>query len=225
MRVAQAFVATQAETSVLPPSFMRRILILTAGFGRGHDTAAWNLHDGLKAVSPDVEVEVLDLFAMSYGKWNDVAKNLFLGMVQYTPMVWKGIYFLFDRKALLERQMKRLGKLRRMLMTILRTMEPHVVISTYPAYNYVFDWIFQKDGQHQVPKFTVVTDAVKINSVWYASPSDHYLVSDYFTANRMIEAGIPTEKIHVLGFPVSLKFYALSRKKISLSLMDGEPQR
>lgn len=41
---------------------MKKVLILTAGFGEGHNAAARNLRDALELIAPDTQVEVLDLF-------------------------------------------------------------------------------------------------------------------------------------------------------------------
>ena len=64
---------------------MKKVLILTAGFGEGHNAAARNLRDALELVSDEVKVEVLDLFETSYGPFNTLAKKTYLGMVQFAP--------------------------------------------------------------------------------------------------------------------------------------------
>ena len=45
---------------------MKKVLILTAGFGEGHNAAARNLRDALEYLSDEVKVEILDLFESSY---------------------------------------------------------------------------------------------------------------------------------------------------------------
>ena len=62
---------------------MKKILILTAAFGDGHNTAARNIRDALEHMCDDVKVEVLDLFEASYGAFNTLAKKTYLGMVQF----------------------------------------------------------------------------------------------------------------------------------------------
>jgi len=56
---------------------MKKILILTASFGDGHNTAARNIRDALEQISDDVKVEVLDLFEASYGAFNTLAKKTY----------------------------------------------------------------------------------------------------------------------------------------------------
>ena len=41
---------------------MKSVLILTAGYGEGHNAAARNLHEALLAASPETNVIVSDVF-------------------------------------------------------------------------------------------------------------------------------------------------------------------
>src|SRR6266699_1634313 len=63
---------------------MKKILILTAAFGDGHNTAARNIRDALEHMCDDVKVEVLDLFEASYGAFNTLAKKTYQDMVHET---------------------------------------------------------------------------------------------------------------------------------------------
>ncbi len=61
---------------------MKKVLILTAAFGDGHNTAASNIRDALEFISDDVRVEVLDVFESSYGLLYSLARKTHMGMVQ-----------------------------------------------------------------------------------------------------------------------------------------------
>ena len=75
---------------------MKKILILTAGFGDGHNAAARSLRDAIELLDEDARAEVLDFFADSYGAFNTFARKTYLGMVQYAPRLWGGIYSLLE---------------------------------------------------------------------------------------------------------------------------------
>ena len=78
---------------------MKNILILTAGYGEGHNSAARGIRDGLRKIAPhDVHVELHDLFAETYGVVNDWARVLYMGMINRTPRVWGVIYRWLDRQ-------------------------------------------------------------------------------------------------------------------------------
>ena len=67
----------------------KRILILTAGFGEGHNSAAGGVRDGLATVSGKATaVELHDIFAETYGVANDWARHAYLAMINRTPATW-----------------------------------------------------------------------------------------------------------------------------------------
>src|SRR5713226_3184205 len=53
---------------------MKRILILTAGFGEGHNSAARGVRAGLARVAPKVEVELRDLFPETFGALTEIVR-------------------------------------------------------------------------------------------------------------------------------------------------------
>jgi len=55
-------------------------------------SAARSLRDAIEFLDEDSRADVLDLFADSYGAFNTLAHKTYLGMVQYAPGLWGGIY-------------------------------------------------------------------------------------------------------------------------------------
>ena len=65
----------------------KRILILTASFGEGHNSAARGVRDGLARVAPDqIEVELRDLLAEAYGPLNEFIRSAYLGLVNFASL-------------------------------------------------------------------------------------------------------------------------------------------
>lgn len=102
---------------------MKRILILTAGFGDGHNAAARNLCHGIESLSEDAKVEVLDLFESTYGSLNALMRHAYQGVVQYAPTVWAGVFSVFDNPGLFRRQINGLTRLRDALAVVLNEAE------------------------------------------------------------------------------------------------------
>ena len=109
---------------------MKKILILTASFGDGHNAAARNLRDAIELISKEDKVEVLDLFESTYSTLNTLLKQAYQGIVRYAPVVWSGVFSILDNPALFRRQMATMGKLQESLAAVLRDTEPDVVVST-----------------------------------------------------------------------------------------------
>jgi processive 1,2-diacylglycerol beta-glucosyltransferase len=182
---------------------MKKILILTASFGDGHNVAARNLRDGIELITDDAKVEVLDLFESTYGTLNTLLKQTYQGLVRYAPTVWAGVFSVFDSPALFRRQVDTMGKLRESLAAVLRDTEPDVVVSCYPVYAHIIQDIFREHAERPFRFITVVTDSISVCSAWYRAPSDLFVVANEPTANVLTESGVPKHRVKALGFPVS----------------------
>jgi len=184
---------------------MKKILILTAGFGDGHNAAARSLRDAIELLDEDARTEVLDLFADSYGVFNTFARKTYLGVVQYAPRLWGGIYSLLDKSPLVEKQLGNFTRLQNTLEKILAEAQPDCVISTYPVYGHVIQKIYR--GHERPFRFiTVVTDSITINSAWFRAPSDFFCVANEASGEVLRKGGVPEKQIKVLGFPVNPVF-------------------
>ena len=122
-------------------SVQKKILILTAGFGDGHNAAARSLRDAIELLDEDARAEVLDLFADSYGAFNTFARKSYLGIVQYAPKLWGGIYSMLENP-LVEKQLGGFTRLQDTLEKILAETQPDCVVSTYPVYGHVIKKIY-----------------------------------------------------------------------------------
>ncbi len=92
---------------------------------------------------------------------------------------------------------------------LLDDFKPDIVVNTYPLYPYMLERHFQNHSR--VPVVTVITDSIEVNAAWSRSPSDHFLVTDHHTHESLLTQKIPSEKIHITGFPVSPRFEQLAK--------------
>src|SRR4030095_5726216 len=87
----------------------KRILILTAGFGEGHNSAARGIRDGLTTVSGGTAtVELHDIFGESYGFVNDWARRGYLTLINRAPGTWGRLYRWLDGREEFAPQIRRL---------------------------------------------------------------------------------------------------------------------
>ena len=78
---------------------MKKILILTAGFGEGHNSAARGIRQGLAQVGNGrVQVQVHDIFSDTYGVANDWVREGYLGLINNAPQLWAAVYRGLDRQ-------------------------------------------------------------------------------------------------------------------------------
>jgi UDP-N-acetylglucosamine:LPS N-acetylglucosamine transferase/predicted metal-dependent phosphoesterase TrpH len=183
---------------------VKKVLILTAGFGDGHNTAARNVADALELISDDVKVETLDLFQSSLGLLNDVLKKAYLGLARYAPSVWSGIYSMIDNPSF-DRVLS-VGNLKTALEQAITEGCPDCVISTYPVYAHLMQEIYRDHSERPFRFITVITDSISVNSAWFRAPSDVYCVPNEETAEVLRRHGVAAAKIKAFGFPVNPLF-------------------
>jgi processive 1,2-diacylglycerol beta-glucosyltransferase len=187
----------------------RRILILTASFGEGHNSAARGVRDGLARVAPEgVEVELRDLFAEAYGPVNELVRQSYLAVVNFTPRAWGAVYRWLDRKKDFDTEFARFSRLEDHLAGLLERFQPDVMVCTFPAYPNVLRRIQGQSARGSQPCkiVVVITDSITINAAWYRCAADYFIVANDQSASVLRTVGVIPQKIKVFGFPVSPKF-------------------
>src|SRR4051812_45449980 len=155
---------------------MAKILILTAGYGEGHNSAARAL---LSAFSerPGIEAELVDVFALRAPRFNDVSRKGYIKLINSAPKIWSWFYQWLDRSPLVPHLFRLLASHRHLLGRIIAEKKPVAIVSTYPVYAWMLNQL-QREGKTRCPHYTVITDALTINSLWYRTKSDAWFVTD-----------------------------------------------
>ena len=183
----------------------KRILILTAGFGEGHNSAARGVRDGLARVASEhTEVELHDLFAETYPLINELVRRSYLWVVDFAPRIWGSVYRWIDRNKDYDKNFRRFSRLKEDFAALLDRFQPDLVASSFPAYPYLLQQILGPD--RLCKSVVVVTDSITVNKIWYRCIADYFLVPNEQSAAVLRAGGVPPQKIRIFGFPVSPKF-------------------
>jgi processive 1,2-diacylglycerol beta-glucosyltransferase len=183
---------------------VKKILILTAGYGEGHNSAARGIRDGLARIAPDAPVEMHDLFIETYGFLNELVRKGYLGLIDRWPRSWGYVYRWLDGKKDFAGDFRKFHRLKRQLAELLGRFKPDTVVSVFPAYPYLLQEIA---GPNRTFKnVIVVTDSITINAIWYQHLADYFLVPNEQSAEVMRAAGVSPASTRVFGFPVSPRF-------------------
>jgi processive 1,2-diacylglycerol beta-glucosyltransferase len=208
--------SSQSDTSA---SKYKKILILTAGYGEGHNAAARALAAASEELSPGSS-RVVDLFSIVSPKMNDIARKLYIHMINKTPKLWSAAYSWMDSSALLPKIIKTFKVEHETLLKIINKENPEVICSSYPVYSFLIENL-RAQGKVTVPHFSIVTDSISINSLWWKAGADGWFVPNQDSAECMVLHGVPADKIHNLGFPVNPFFWRNTTNFTRTSLAHG----
>lgn len=182
------------------------VLVLTAGFGEGHNSAAQHLALALREAGE--EVVVADPCMLGAARLTRILQSLYRWITALTPWLWGRIFngadkIDFTRRAWWMRWPEAA------LARLLAEHRPRAVVSTYPLYPYLLERLASA-GAVRVPGFLVVTDSLVIHGVWRKAPVDYWLVTDARTRQSLINAGMLPQRVVETGFPVHPRFAQLA---------------
>lgn len=201
---------------------MKKVLIVTVPLGGGHIATANALYADLKALYPELEVELVDIFkdikvVIPVEKFTVPAYTYGVRLFKSYPYKW---FFKFsnEQAELLNKLILTLGKDR--LPKYLKKKDPDVIISTYPINSAITQAL--KSWPKHVPVISVVTDTGDVHRIWLMGNEDALLVPTQETWDFAVRNGMPKDKVHYLGFPVARQFRSMlsttkARKKLGLA--------
>ncbi len=189
---------------------MKKILILTAGFGDGHNTAAKNISKALEEEAL-ASVSIFDVYLQRAPWLTKILQSGYRLAINKAPMIWSVIFNFLNHPGYLEKTLFMTRPLRVALKKKIEETKPDILVSTYPLYAFLIRDLRQEgESSSNIPFVTVITDSTAINTSWYRSGSDDFIVVDHETA-AVLRTTVDPKKIHVLGFPVDPCFSTFSR--------------
>jgi len=183
---------------------VRRVLILTASYGSGHNEAA-------RCVAAEVarrgaEPIVVDHFRdLVHPLFDRATRAVYLALLRRLPAVWGLAYALGDRLASdspLTFGASRMGG--RRLGALLERLAPDAVVTVHATPALAMSAL-ARAGRRVPPHTTVVTDFVA-HSQWIAPGIDRYCVAADEVGHDLVARGIPRERVVVTGVPVRTEF-------------------
>ena len=182
---------------------MPALLILTAGYGEGHNAAARGLHAACSELG--IASEIADPFT-ALGPAYEHSRRLYLELINRAPKIWAAMYHLIDRFPVIEFALPLNAPVQQALAELLAEKQPRVVVSVYPIYSYLIARLYPEPARRPFRLHTVVTDSITINRAWHRAPSDTWIVPNPETATVIRQQGVPAHLIRDLGFPVPPRF-------------------
>lgn len=187
---------------------MKKIMISYAQYGGGHLSAAKNLKEYIEKNYPDYEVDLFDCMRYINKVIDKVCGTTYSKITKNIPWFWGKIYYhtqdpIFERILYLSNKVLsyKLGRL-------LKQTNPDIIISTHFFVGHMCT-ILKKKGKIQSKIATVITDyGNDPYNEWIANHEymDYIFVAHSEVKDKLMQKGIPENKIFDTGIPISDKF-------------------
>lgn len=184
---------------------MKKLLILTVGYGQGHHAAAAAL--GEEFTLRGWDVCVADPCEQVHPQVFAWTQRFYDFCVRRAPWLWGITYAQTDtadwRKAV---HWPLLADVLQGVRRMLEQQQPDLVLCTYPLYAYMLDALRSASvfhGRYAV----VVTDALEISRPWMQSAAPLLFVPDEYSREKVLSlVGLQDERVVAAGFPVKRAF-------------------
>ena len=180
---------------------MSKILILTAGFGEGHNAAARALAEAFDREDGPGTAVVADIFALAAPRFNTLARRGYIELINRAPGAWSRFYRWVDHSRIVERRLWFFARETAVLRRLLAREQPYAVCCTFPVCTFLLAHIARTGGP-SLPCYNIVTDSISIHSLWWRSACDGWFLPNDDSAAVVLRAGLDPTQVHVPGFPV-----------------------
>lgn len=199
---------------------MKNILIFYASYGGGHLSAAKSIKQYIDSHYKDCNVKMCDCMKYIDTKLEKITTDAYKTMAKSASKTWGELYKLTDREGPITQITNTSNKLFAIkLNKLFKEFNPDIVISTHP-FSTQMTAELKKLGKTKCTLATIMTDFAPHNQ-WLVGSDyiDYFFVSHEGMKKKIMQKGIPEEKIFATGIPLSNRFLQhFNREKIKEDL-------
>ncbi|WP_405434402.1 MGDG synthase family glycosyltransferase [Micromonospora sp. NBC_00617] len=181
----------------------KRILVVSADIGAGHDAAATELADRLAA--DEIVVEHLNFFAALPRPLHAVVREGYCAMLQWVPWGYDALFTITDRSSLAVTAIRAALRMAAPRMLSRIPSDTCLVVTTFPFANQLLGPM-RRAGQLTAPVFTYVTDFV-VHPTWVSPGIDTYCVIHNATQQQATARG--ASHVRLVDPLISSKFASM----------------
>lgn len=202
---------------------MKKLLILTASTGAGHNQAANSLSQAF--MEKGYYVNKYDFLKEGDKFLNLVVADGYDFLAKSMPRIYGNIYKLSDTKEINNRLLKKYPKrLEHKLINFIKESNPDIIIGTHPFSVAVIGKLKGK-GLIDIPFISIVTD-FKAHYAYIDNYVDAYITASEYTKTTLMDRDVPEDKVFSYGIPVKKEFYSVPKeinqdKDFSILMMSG----
>lgn len=180
------------------------VLILTAPFGNGHNSAAQAIIEELSSMAPELTLQTVDLFDITTPKLKEYFAGTYQMITRSQPGLYNRLYDLRTRAPFNPVDNIMFKMTFEKFIDYVVPMNPKIIISVFPT-GAAFASAYRRQIDPTVRIITCITDVVD-NWEWIYPDTHLYLVAAPNVRKRLIEKGVPKDRILVTGVPVRKAF-------------------
>jgi len=191
---------------------VRKVLVLTASFGEGHNQAGIAVSEALRREG--VIVKMIDYVEWLNPTFRSVAKFTLIQGVQKMPSLYGLFYKSMSRmkpNSSLQKKLNHLGLTR--MKQQLRAFRPDAVVSTFPVPTGIMSEL-RATKWTEILNVGILTDYTS-NGQWVKENIDRYFVPTEDVRLELVARGVPVERISAPGIPVRSKFVQRSMSHLA----------
>lgn len=215
----------------------KKVLIMSASTGGGHNRAARAIKDELEKKSINgkhIDCEIVDSLKMINNATDKIISGGYEKSAKYTPKAWGGMYKISDANIISKNEFK--GNFFNTLMCsklkkLLKTSKPDLIIGTHPFPMIALSTLKKKypyknnyNNFFVPPLISVLTDYTA-HSTYIQDEIDYYVAGDEYVREVLISEGIEDKKIKIYGIPVEKSFLEHREKEIVLEELGLSPDK
>jgi len=183
----------------------KRVMVLSAGVGSGHNAAARALESEF-ARRPDVDaVQAVDVLELTSDLFRTLQDDAYFALVDAAPWLVGWGYELNDVPFRNRGAMSVWDQLNTSdVVKTIRTFAPDTIVCTHFLPARVVSLLLGR-GNLQATMSVVTTD-YDFQGMWLTAPVNRFYVARDETRAHMVEIGLPADRISVSGIPVKRDF-------------------
>ncbi len=179
----------------------RRVMILAAGVGSGHNQAASAVETALAGLQTGDEVSRLDILETTNELFNRVYDDAYFALVSEAPWLVGWGYDQADAPFKLRSMVTWLEQLNTIgFIRDVRAFDPDVVICTHFLPARLISIMLARRQLRAT--LTVVTTDYDFQGLWLTSPFHHFFAARDESAAYLTSIGIPEDRVSACGIPV-----------------------
>jgi len=203
---------------------VKKVFIVYASAGAGHQKAAEALYEYLKKSRIDLDVKLIDILDYSNYIVKFSYSNGYIFLITKLPWVW---YILYRLSSFFASNYFRLLSdylACQPFVDLLKKEKPDVVVSTHFLTSSVLSVSKKKYPQYAFRLITIITDYT-LHPYWIGPGVDTYIASCEYVKDCLLTREIQKDKIKIYGIPVKEKFYLPSDRKTAAQKLGVNPAK